>query len=54
VPLTAEQLDALYGSHGGFVGAWGRAAARAFVGGFLRPEDAFNLVVVGAQSDILR
>jgi hypothetical protein len=54
VPLTAEQLDALYGSHGGSVGAWGRAAARAFVGGFLRPEDAFNLVVVGAQSDILR
>jgi Alpha/beta hydrolase domain len=54
VPLTAEQLDALYGGHGGFVAAWDRATVRAFLGGFLRPEDAFNLVVVGAQSDILR
>jgi hypothetical protein len=54
VPLTAEQLDALYDSHDGFVAAWGRATVRAFLGGFLRPEDTFNLVVVGAQSDILR
>jgi hypothetical protein len=54
VPLTAEQLDALYGSHGGFMAAWGRATVRAFLGGFLRPEDTFDLVVVGAQSDILR
>jgi Alpha/beta hydrolase domain len=54
VPLTAEQLDALYGGHSGFVAAWGRATVRAFLGGFLRPEDTFNLVVVGAQSDILR
>jgi hypothetical protein len=44
---------ALYGSHSGFVAAWGRATVRAFLGGFLRPEDTFNLVVVGAQSDIL-
>jgi hypothetical protein len=41
-------------SHGGFVAAWGSATVRAFLGGFLRPEDAFNLVVAGAQSDILR
>jgi hypothetical protein len=54
VPLTAEQLEALYGSHGGFVTAWGNATMRAFIAGFLRPEDAFNLAVVGAQSDILR
>jgi hypothetical protein len=54
VPLTAEQLDALYGSHGGFVAAWGGATVGAFLGGFLRPEDTFDLVVVGAQSDILR
>ena len=54
VPLTADQLEALYGSHSGFTAAWGRATVRAFVGGFLRPEDAFNLVIVGAQSDILR
>jgi hypothetical protein len=44
----------LYGSHGGFVAAWGKATVRAFLGGFLRPEDTFNLVVVGAQSGILR
>jgi Alpha/beta hydrolase domain len=54
VPLMADQLEALYGSHSGFTAAWGRATVRAFVGGFLRPEDAFNLVIVGAQSDILR
>jgi hypothetical protein len=54
VPLTTEQLEALYGSHGGFVAAWGKATVRAFIAGFLRPEDAFNIAVVGAQSDILR
>jgi hypothetical protein len=54
VPLTAEQLEALYGSHGGFAAAWGKATVSAFIAGFLRPEDAFNLAVVGAQSDILR
>jgi hypothetical protein len=54
VPLTTDQLEALYGSHGGFVGAWGKATVRAFLAGYLRPEDAFNIAVVGAQSDILR
>jgi Alpha/beta hydrolase domain len=54
VPLTADQLEALYGSHEGFVAAWGKATVRAFIAGFLRPEDALNIAVVGAQSDILR
>jgi hypothetical protein len=39
---------------GAFIAAWGKATVRAFIGGFLRPEDAFNIAVVGAQSDILR
>jgi hypothetical protein len=52
VPFTQEQLTALYGSHSGFVRAWSRATLSAFAAGYLRPEDAFNLVVVGARSDI--
>jgi hypothetical protein len=54
VPLTTEQLTALYGSHGGFVSAWSRSTLQAAAAGFLRPEDAVNLVVVGAQSEILK
>jgi hypothetical protein len=52
VPFTQEQLTALYGNHSGFVRAWSRATLSAFAAGYLRPEDAFNLVVVGARSDI--
>jgi hypothetical protein len=53
-PLSPAQLTALYRNHGGFVRAWGRATVSAFAAGYLRPEDAFNLLAVGAQSDILR
>jgi hypothetical protein len=52
MPLTQEQLTALYRNHGGFVRAWSRATLNAFRAGFLRPEDALNLLVVGARSDI--
>lgn len=53
-PLTSEQLEALYGSHGGFVSAWSRSTLRSAAAGYLRPKDAFNILVVGARSDILR
>jgi hypothetical protein len=54
VPLTADQLQALYGNHGRFAGAWIRATARAAKAGFIRPEDARDLAIVGAESDVLR
>jgi hypothetical protein len=53
-PFTDDQLAALYGDHAGFARAWGRATVRSAAAGFLRPEDAVNLVVVGARSDVLR
>jgi hypothetical protein len=34
--------------------AWSRAILNALVAGFIRPEDARQLLVVGAQSDVLR
>jgi Alpha/beta hydrolase domain len=54
VPFTDEQLAALYGNHGRFVAAWTRATLSATLAGYLRPEDAVNLLVAGARSDILR
>jgi hypothetical protein len=54
VPLTTAQLQARYGNHGRFVAAWIQATARAAKAGFIRPEDARELAVVGAQSDVLR
>jgi hypothetical protein len=54
VPLSREQLAALYGNHGRFVAAWSRATLSALFAGFLRPEDAGHLLAVGAQSDVLR
>jgi hypothetical protein len=53
-PLSPDQLSALYRNHGGFVAAWSRATVRSSVAGFLRPVDAAQLLVVGAQSDVLR
>jgi hypothetical protein len=53
-PLTEEQLEALYQSHEGFVAAWSRASLDSLGAGFLRPEDALNILVVGAQSEILK
>jgi hypothetical protein len=52
VPLTEAQLTALYGNHGGFVRAWARATLQSALAGYLRPEDALNLLVVGAQADL--
>ena len=52
-PLTEEQLNALYESHGGFVVAWSRATLSALEAGFLRLEDALHMIEVGAQSEIL-
>jgi hypothetical protein len=54
VPLTAAQLEQLYGSHGGFVSSWNRATRRAVGAGFVVREDGRYLQVVGAQSDILK
>ncbi len=54
MPFTADQLDALYGSHEGFVAAWNQATGSAVRAGFLVPDDARHLRVVAAQSDILR
>jgi hypothetical protein len=52
-PLTDEQLTALYGTHGGFVRAWVHATNDAVRAGFVRREDAHDLRVVGARSDVL-
>jgi len=54
VPFTAEQLATRYGNHGRFVRDWSGATLRALFGGYLRPEDAVDILVVGAQSDVLR
>ena len=54
VPFTPEQLEALYGSHEGFVAAWNQATGSAARAGFLVSDDARHLRVVGAQSDILQ
>jgi hypothetical protein len=54
VPFSDQQIEALYRNHGRFVSAWTRATVKAFAAGFLRPEDAAHLIVVGAQSDIGR
>lgn len=54
VPLTQEQLTALYGNHGRFVAAWSKATLSAAVKGFIVPEDAQKLLVVGAQSTVLK
>jgi hypothetical protein len=51
-PFTQQQLDTLYRNHGRFVAAWSTATLRALLAGFLRPEDAVNMLVVGARADI--
>jgi len=51
-PFTQQQLDALYRNHGKFVANWSASTLRALFAGFVRPEDALNLLVVGAQADI--
>jgi hypothetical protein len=51
-PLTQQQLDTLYRNHGKFVVAWSTATLKALFAGYVRPEDAVNMLVVGAQADI--
>jgi len=53
-PLTPERLAERYGSHGGFAAAWVRATNDALRAGFLLREDAHDVRVVGARSDVLR
>lgn len=53
-PLSPEQLKALYSDRGGFVRAWSRATSAAATAGFLRPQDALQMLAVGAQSDVLK
>ena len=53
-PLSDAELAALYGSHGGFVSDWMKATQSAVKAGFLLKEDAQDIRVVGAQSDILQ
>lgn len=52
VPFTDDELEALYRNHGRFVSAWNRATKDALQAGFLVKEDAQDMKVVGAQSDI--
>jgi len=52
IPFSDAQLDALYGSHGQFVSAWNKATQDAVQAGFLLREDAQQIRVVGAQSNI--
>ena len=54
MPFTTEQLEGSYGAHGGFVRAWNRATGSAVCARLLVADDARHLLVVGAQSDILR
>ncbi len=54
VPLTQQQLTALYRNHNTFVAAWSLSTLNAVTKGFILPEDALNMLVVGARSDILK
>lgn len=54
VPFTEEQLRAQYRTHGRFVLAWSHATLSAAAQGFVLPQDALDLLAVGARSDILR
>jgi hypothetical protein len=53
VPFTPEQLADLYGNHGGFTAAWNIATQNAVQAGFVLPEDAIDIRIVGAQSGVL-
>jgi hypothetical protein len=52
VPLTADQLAALYPTHAKFVAAWTRATTSALKAGFLVPADAKELIAAAAHSDV--
>ncbi|RBY88535.1 hypothetical protein DQ240_06505 [Blastococcus sp. TF02A-26] len=52
VPLTTEELTALYGDHDGFVSAWVEAVDAAEADGYLLPEDAELLRDVAEQAAV--
>jgi hypothetical protein len=54
VPFTQQQLRAHYRNHGRFTSAWAKATHSAVEAGFLLAADARQLLVVGAQSNILK
>lgn len=54
VPLTQQQLTALYYNHTGFVAAWSQATLSARFQGFIVAEDAQSLLATGLQSEILK
>jgi hypothetical protein len=54
VPFSQQRLAERYHRHSGFVLAWDLATIKSFRAGFLEPEDALDLLVVGARSNVLR
>jgi hypothetical protein len=52
VPLTADQMAALYPDHEAFVDAWTDATRAARAAGFVVHADELELINAGAQSDI--
>lgn len=47
-------LEERYGSHGGYVAAVPKAAARAVAEGYLRQEDAAGLIDLASKSAVLK
>lgn len=54
VPFTQDQLVTLYGSHNKFAAKWIESTLSATLKGFVLPEDAIDLMAVGAQSNVLQ
>ena len=52
--FTQDQFEDLYRNHGLFVVAWTQATLDAVRDGFVLPDDGLDILVVGAQSDVLR
>jgi hypothetical protein len=53
VPFTTEKLEELYVDQDGFVAAWNHATQKAVKAGFVLNEDAQDIRIAGAQSDLL-
>ena len=51
-PFSAEQMDALYPNHGKFVSKWFLSTFVNTLKGFIRPQDAINLFLVGVESEV--
>lgn len=54
VPFTPAELTALYGDRDAWVSAWMKSTQDAVEAGFLLREDAQDIRVVGARSEILK